>query len=192
MLVRPFAMFLALSLGLTSPLAAQLPDWVNDILVAARLPVAADEARREGASSSDIRAVLEAMSKARVPAHEATVIFDTARVVRREHGPVDNFGAFVQSQLAEGKRGRELAAAIRAEHARRGKGNAGRSGQGAGRSDDDDDDDDDDDRGRGQGKDSANRARGRDDARTPSRPDSALGNQRGRGQGSGRPARPDR
>ena len=39
-----------------------------------------------------------------------------------EHGPTDNFGAFVQSKLDQGLRGRELSDAIRAEHAAHGKG----------------------------------------------------------------------
>src|SRR5687767_2208683 len=157
----------AMSLAWAAPAGAQLPDWVSDILVAARLPVVADSARREGTSNESIRDVLEAMTKSRLPAHEATVILDSARVARREHGPVDNFGAFVQSQLAQGKRGRELAAAIRAEHARMGKGNAGGKGHGTGRDDDDDADSAASGRGRGQGRDSAP-GRGRDTARSSS------------------------
>lgn len=111
-----------LSLCSSTPLRAQAPDWVTEILTAARLPVVAAEARREGTPGDEVRAVLEAMARAKVPAHEATAVIDTARAVRREHGPTDNFGAFVQSQLAAGKRGRALASAIRAEHVRRGKG----------------------------------------------------------------------
>ena len=121
------ALLVSLALG-TSALQAQTPQWVSDLLIATQLPVQTMEARREGVPNEDIRSVLEAMRRNRVPAHEATAVIDTARAVRRQHGPVDNFGAFVQTQLASGKRGRELAAAIRAEHARQGKGNAARSG----------------------------------------------------------------
>ncbi|MDP1660923.1 MAG: hypothetical protein Q8L55_03325, partial [Phycisphaerales bacterium] len=39
-----------------------------------------------------------------------------------EHGPTDNFGAFVQGKLDQGLRGQALSDAIRAEHAARGKG----------------------------------------------------------------------
>ena len=178
---------LALSFAGAAPAAAQLPDWVNDILVATRLPVVADSARREGASNESVRDVLEAMTKSRLPAHEATAILDSARTARREHGPVDNFGAFVQSQLAQGKRGRELAAAIRAEHARSGKGQGARGGRGSARPDDDTTEA----RGqRGQGRDNA-RGRGRDSAQ-PAGPDSTLDRQGGRGRGRGRPATPDR
>src|SRR5688500_15441951 len=146
----------ALSLAWVAPAGAQLPDWVSDILVAARLPVVADSARREGTANESIRDVLEAMTKSRLPAHEATVILDSARAARREHGPVDNFGAFVQSQLAAGKRGRDLAAAIRAEHARRGRGRgAGRGGQDQPRATNDSA------RGRGAGRPDAARGRGR-------------------------------
>jgi hypothetical protein len=91
------------------------------------------DARREGVTSDEIRAVLDAMRGAGVPAHEATTLFDSERAARREYGPVDNFGAFVQSQLAAGKRGQDLAAAIRAEHERQGKGNAARGRPGQGR-----------------------------------------------------------
>jgi hypothetical protein len=119
---------LALVIASSAPLTAQQQDWVNQLLTAARLPVAAAEARRDGVASSDIRAVLDAMIRAKVPASEATVVIDTARVLQREQGPVDNFGAFVQSQLAAGKRGPALAAAIRAEHARQGKGKGNANG----------------------------------------------------------------
>jgi len=122
------ALLACLSLAASAPLHAQAPQWVTDLLTAARLPVETMEARREGVANEEIQSVLDAMRRNRIPAHEATAVIDTARAVRREHGPVDNFGAFVQTQLASGKRGRELAAAIRAEHARQGKGNAARGG----------------------------------------------------------------
>ena len=189
---------LTASVAWASPAAAQVPDWVNQVLAATRLPVVADSARREGASNQSVRDVLEAMTKSRLPAHEATVILDSARAAHREHGPVDNFGAFVQSQLAQGKRGRELAAAIRAEHARSGKGKAGRTGRDAGRGNDNAADSA-AGRARGQGRDSARgqgrdgaRGRGRDTARPSASTDSSLDKQGNRGQGRGRPARPDR
>jgi len=123
------SLLVALSVIWAEPLRAQLPDWVSQILAAAQLPVVTAEARREGLPGDDIRAALEAMRTAGVPSWEATALIDSARAARREYGPVDNFGAFVQSQLAAGKRGQELAAAIRAEHARQGKGNAARAGK---------------------------------------------------------------
>jgi hypothetical protein len=119
----------ALVVGPSATLQAQVPDWVNQILTAAQLPVVTTEARREGVPNSEIKDVLDVMVKEKIPAHEATAVIDTARAVRRKHGPVDNFGAFVQTQLASGKRGRELAAAIRAEHAKRGKGKGTSAGE---------------------------------------------------------------
>ena len=115
-------LFLGLAVGSAGPVHAQQPEWVEQLLAASRLPLETAGARREGVSNAYIRDVLEAMRTARVPAHEAVAVIDTARAVHREHGPIDNFGAFVQAQLASGKRGRDLAAAIRAEHARAGKG----------------------------------------------------------------------
>jgi hypothetical protein len=125
----PLLLVLSLTVGGTAPMAAQLPDWVSDILTAARLPIVTTEARQEGIANSDILAVLDAMRRARVPASEATIIFDSTRAAHRENGPVGNFGAFVQSQLDAGKRGTALAAAIRAEHARVGKGRGAGRGQ---------------------------------------------------------------
>ena len=124
---RPVPLLLvALLLGSSTPLRAQLPEWVNQLLVAAQLPVVTADVRRDGVASDEVRKVLDAMGRAGVPAHDAKAMLDTARAARRDHGPVDNFGAFVQSQLAAGKRGRELAAAIRAEHVRQGKGHGAR------------------------------------------------------------------
>src|SRR5688500_12519835 len=146
------ALLAALSIASATPMHAQVPEWVNQILTAAQLPLVTAEARRDGIANEEVRAVLDAMRRARVPAHEATAVIDTARVVRREHGSMDNFGAFVQSQLAEGKRGRELSAAIRAEHARMGKGR-GSAARDAG--------------GQGRGKSDSARGRGRSGAEPP-------------------------
>ena len=124
MRIRQFPAVLALSL-LATPAAAQVPDWVTVLIAAAQLPVSANAARNEGVTSDEVRAVLDAMRTKNVPANEAKDILDEARAARRDHGPVDNFGAFVQTKLDAGLRGRDLAAAIRAEHAARGKGGAG-------------------------------------------------------------------
>lgn len=130
MIRKTAALFAALLIGWSTPSFAQVPDWVNQVLAAAQLPVVASEARREGIAAAEIRKVLDAMRNAGVPAYEATTLIETERQAHREHGPTDNFGAFVQAQLAAGKRGQELAAAIRAEHARLGKGNAGQKAKG--------------------------------------------------------------
>jgi hypothetical protein len=139
---RLSAFLAAMLLGWIAPAHAQLPDWVNQILAAAQLPVVANEARNEGIGNSDMRSILDALLNNGVPAYDAIAIIDTTRKAHRDHGRADNFGAFVQSQLAAGKRGRELAAAIRQEHARMGKGKPGR---GASK-------DKDDNPGRGRGR----------------------------------------
>jgi hypothetical protein len=125
---RLFLVGLAASLG--SSAAYGQADWVTQILQAAQLPVIAAEARAEGMPSTDIGTIIEAVRQANIPAQEAALILDTARVIRREQGPIDNFGAFVQSQLASGKRGKDLAAAIRAEHVRQGKGRGNANARG--------------------------------------------------------------
>ena len=127
-----FSLAIALATLVSSAAGAQAPDWVAVLLEAARLPVSADSARAEGVPNNDVRAVIESMRGKNVRAHEAREVLDEARKAHREHGPVDNFGAFVQSKLDAGLRGRDLAAAIRAEHAARGKGRSG-AAKGAGR-----------------------------------------------------------
>jgi hypothetical protein len=116
-----------LSVSLSSAAFAQRSERATQLLLAADLPVSAARARSEGASNAEVRGVLDALRNAKVPAHEARELIDEERSARRRNGPVDNFGAFVQSKLQAGLRGRELAAAIRAEHAARGKGNAAQS-----------------------------------------------------------------
>lgn len=117
-------LLIALSIGWSAPARAQQSDWVNQILSAALLPVVTTQARRDGLSDADIRAAIDAMARAGLSAQDAAVVFDNERSYRKEHGPVSNFGSFVQDQLKDGRRGPELAAAIRAEHVRQGKGNA--------------------------------------------------------------------
>lgn len=172
-----------------APARAQAPQWVNDVLAAAQLPVATLQARTDGMTQGEVQSLLDVLRSSQVPAQEAVVIVDSTRVARREYGPVNNFGAFVQSQLAAGKRGRDLAAAIRAEHARMGKGKGNMKGapgangmkvqedveRGRGNASPGD-------RGKGRGNDDANEAKGRgerDDAPNAKRP-----------QNPGRPATP--
>ena len=117
--------------------SAQVPDWVTQLIAAADLPVLAVQLRNEGVPAIEVRQTIDAMVAARLRAHEARELLGHERDAIRDHGPVDNFGAFVQSKLSAGLRGRDLAAAIKAEHVARGKGkpqgargNAGRGGPG--------------------------------------------------------------
>jgi hypothetical protein len=133
---------LALGAALVAaPLSAQAPDsaaiklrqridaWIN-------LPQKTDEARRAGVPDGSLQSILDILRKGDVTPQEATSILDVETAAVREHGPTDNFGAFVQAQLASGKRGQELAAAIRAEHQRNGRGRPAGAGQPGGRPDD--------------------------------------------------------
>jgi len=98
---------------------------------AARLPKKAHEVRQKGVADGDVKAALRAAKSKGVGAGEMAEVTEEHGRAVDEHGPIDNFGAFVNSKLDEGLRGRELAAAIRAEHAKRGKG----KGQGRGNAD---------------------------------------------------------
>ena len=91
------------------------------------LPLAVESARRAGIPSGTIWEVLDSLRRRRVPAADAEQILRGEVEAVEKGGPRENFGAFVNAQLARGLRGRELAAAIHAEHARRG------IGQGRGR-----------------------------------------------------------
>jgi hypothetical protein len=95
---------------------------MESLLQAIRLPRAAQQARILGVPEQDLRVVFDTAREKRLPAGILTEVIEEENNSIREHGPVDNFGAFVQARLGEGLRGRELAAAIRAEHAARGKG----------------------------------------------------------------------
>ena len=92
------------------------------VLAAALIPGLAVDARAAGAPEKEVAELLEVFRRKSVPASEAKVVLDEQVRSAREHGPVDNFGSFVQARLDEGLRGQRLAAAIRAEHAARGKG----------------------------------------------------------------------
>jgi hypothetical protein len=93
-----------------------------DILEAIRLPGVSETLRQSGIPAEEVEAAVTGAKEKGVPAGAISeVLRQTARTVE-ENGPIDNFGAFVQEQLAAGLRGRELAAAIHAEHARRGIG----------------------------------------------------------------------
>ena len=141
---------------------------------ASRLPEAAGEARDAGIPDEEVEKVITAARRRRMPPAEVETVLVESAASARENGPVDNFGAFVQSQLDQGLRGRELADAIHREHAARGKGpmkakTKGKGNQGGqdkmkdkdrdGHRDDDGDHDGDHDRER---KATDTRAKGRD------------------------------
>lgn len=95
---------------------------LTSVLKALLLPRTTQEARTLGVPESDIRAILDKARERRLPAAAVNELLDGENKAIREHGPIDNFGAFVQRRLDEGLRGRELAEAIRAEHVAHGKG----------------------------------------------------------------------
>ena len=107
------------------------------VTAALAIPFQVDTLRLRGVPEDQVRIVIDEARRRKLPASETHDILGEANRDVRDHGPVNNFGAFVQSQLASGKRGRALAAAIRAEHQRRGvgKGKTLASGSRAGRTD---------------------------------------------------------
>ena len=106
----------------SAPLAAQTPvaapvlTFSERIRLASLLPMRTAEWREAGAADSTVSRVLDLFRIHKVDPVQADAILVAERDATRAHGPTDNFGAFVQRQLAAGKRGRALSDAIRAEH----------------------------------------------------------------------------
>jgi hypothetical protein len=112
-----------------TPLPA-LSQSLDSVAIAAirrvlKLPQTTAEAREAGVLDSAIRVVLDEARRRGVPAGDAQEAVEVETEAVKAGAPKENFGAFVQAQLAAGKRGRGLAAAIRAEHAKQGHGPQG-------------------------------------------------------------------
>ena len=86
------------------------------------LPATAQALRDAGVPDKDVSDALAAARDKGLTAADTQGMLAAAEADVDEHGPVDNFGAFVQTQLEAGLRGQDLAAAIHEEHAARGKG----------------------------------------------------------------------
>ncbi len=83
---------------------------------ALRIPAAVAELEERGVPLVELARALEAFRAGAVPATDAVTALD---IERGQEEPMENFGDFVQQQLAQGKRGNDLAGAIREEHGRR-------------------------------------------------------------------------
>lgn len=123
--MQVYRIFTALTL-VAMPLASQTVTnsnaddaFVRRLQAMMELPRLTASLRDIGVADTTIRSVLNAMQRANLPEPEQVTLLSTERDAARAYGPSRNFGAFVQGQLAAGLRGRELAAAIRREHARR-------------------------------------------------------------------------
>jgi hypothetical protein len=101
---------------------AQQPSVAERVRAALDVVRIADSVHKRGVPERDISVIFDEVRRKSIPATETRDVLQATDASLKEHGPVDNFGAFVQSQLAAGKRGRALSQAIRAEHARRGIG----------------------------------------------------------------------
>ena len=117
---------MAVLVGLLAAVPAAAQDSGNrllqEVLQAVRLPTVTREARVLGVPERDLQAIFTTARERRVPAGSLAELFAEENDAIRKHGPIDKFGAFVQEKLDAGLRGRDLAAAIHAEHAARGIG----------------------------------------------------------------------
>ncbi len=95
------------------------------------LPSMMQRARSAGIPDSTLRGIMDQMRRRGVPVGDALPAVELEVEAVEQGADKNNFGSFVRAQVESGLRGRELAAAIRAEHERRGMGPANR-GQGRG------------------------------------------------------------
>ncbi len=123
MQVRIGILILATALAV-APAAAQDVHTTEraSLLQILQLPRVTQDARQLGVADRDIRDMFDMARTNRLSTGDLTRLFEVENESIRQHGPVDNFGAFVQARLSQGLRGNDLAAAIRAEHAARGMG----------------------------------------------------------------------
>lgn len=82
----------------------------------ARVPLRTTQLKAAGVHDTTISRLFDLFRSHDLTPVQVDRILVTERDNARVHGPTDNFGAFVQAQLAAGKRGQALAAAIHAEH----------------------------------------------------------------------------
>lgn len=85
-------------------------------------PRVMQRARDAGIPDSTLRGVMDQIRRRGIPAGEAIQAVELEVETVEQGGDKANFGSFVRAQVEGGLRGRELAAAIRAERERRGMG----------------------------------------------------------------------
>ena len=98
------------------------PGSLDSVMRILRLPRTTTEARTKGVPDSQVGGILDVLRRSKVPAGDAEEILRGEVEATAEGQSKDNFGAYVQAQHRAGLRGRALADAIHAEHARRGVG----------------------------------------------------------------------
>jgi hypothetical protein len=94
----------------------------EEVLALLDLPSSAQALRKKGVDKQEVKLALRSARKKRIKAKETKEILDASSEAVEKNGRIDNFGSFVKSKLESGLRGRDLAAAIHAEHRARGKG----------------------------------------------------------------------
>ena len=94
----------------------------DQLMGALSLPERAEQLRELGVPKEDVADAIRGTKESGLGATEAAETLESAQEAVKEHGPIDNFGAFVTGKVQEGLRGKDLAAAIKSEHQNRGKG----------------------------------------------------------------------
>ncbi len=86
----------------------------DDILAVINLPLAAADAREAGIAEDDLKEVLDTIAEVGLSAGEASEALAEEAEVTRTRGVKRGFGLWVKLQIAEGLRGKQLAAKIKA------------------------------------------------------------------------------
>lgn len=89
----------------------------DDILDAIALPLVADEARDAGVDGKELETAIDAVDAGGGTAADAGAVIEAEGAQARKRGGKAGFGAWVRRQVADGKRGKELAELIAAKKA---------------------------------------------------------------------------
>jgi hypothetical protein len=116
------AALLAVAAAASAAAQAASEEEAAEVLAAIRLPASAQALRERGVPAEEVGAAVREAKERHVRATDAQGALAASAEAVESHGPIENFGTFIRAQLAAGLRGRELAAAIRAEHRARGIG----------------------------------------------------------------------
>jgi hypothetical protein len=120
----------ALAAALFTVSATAAADGPEPLVKATQLPVKAAELRGAGVPDAEVVEAVRAARDHGLKPDEAEEVLEAAEEGTRSNGKVDNLGSFVNQKLDEGLRGKELAAAIHAEHEARGQGKSRGKGKG--------------------------------------------------------------
>lgn len=128
-MIRPLLPLAALAALLATALAAQQPaPRTADPAPPTGLAAILKQSRQVGLPDTQVQGLFDQLRRRGVPEVEAQEAVAGEVESVRAGAAKGSFGAYVNQQIARGLRGRDLSAAIRAEHQRRGVGHGAQGG----------------------------------------------------------------